>query len=465
MDSLAHHSSGQIECRPLPEEARVDPNLAGEASPWLDSYITFSREWSPRAYDGFHEAVALWLLSTIAARRVVLHFGGKRYTPLMIALASRTSLYAKTTTAEIGIDTLRTAGLDWLLAADDTTPQRFLYDMGMHVPHEYPGLLPPEQERTRNRLAFAGQQGWFYEEFGQKLHAMMREGGLMADFRGILRRFDSCPERYENRTLSRGTDIIMRPYLALLCNITPADLQPFAKSGSALWNDGFWARFAFVTPPIDSRSTAQFPVGERTIPHDLTAPLQEWHARLGMPQVIIQHAQHAPEGLRALCEPAQESACLLEDGIREAFYRYNDALLNLMSDEANTDLDGNYARFAEKALRIAMLLASLESQDHLQMRHWARGQEIAERWRASLHRLLIQVNEPTPSEGAQREEKILQIISKHGGGTAAEISRYIRGMSAYEVYKRLLILDKAGILKTTKTQRGTLRFHLATPES
>ena len=37
---------------------------------WLEEYVDLSRIWSPRAYDDFHEACGLWLLSTIAARRL-----------------------------------------------------------------------------------------------------------------------------------------------------------------------------------------------------------------------------------------------------------------------------------------------------------------------------------------------------------------------------------------------------------
>jgi hypothetical protein len=52
----------------LPDSAWIDPDLGQDACKWLDEYIDFSREWSPRAYDGFHIACGLWLLSTIAAR-------------------------------------------------------------------------------------------------------------------------------------------------------------------------------------------------------------------------------------------------------------------------------------------------------------------------------------------------------------------------------------------------------------
>ena len=63
----------------LPAEVQAKSDLGDNACPWLDGYIEFSRQMSPRGYDGFHEAIALWLLSTIAARRLVLMMGNKKF--------------------------------------------------------------------------------------------------------------------------------------------------------------------------------------------------------------------------------------------------------------------------------------------------------------------------------------------------------------------------------------------------
>jgi hypothetical protein len=54
-------------CPALPVRAKVDDERAAEASIFLDDYITFSKRWAPRAYDGFHEAAGLFALSTTAA--------------------------------------------------------------------------------------------------------------------------------------------------------------------------------------------------------------------------------------------------------------------------------------------------------------------------------------------------------------------------------------------------------------
>mgnify|MGYP000408210531 CR=1 FL=1 len=432
----------------LPASAQLPEQLGRDASPWLDNYIALSRRWSPRAYDGFHEAIGVWVLSVIAARRVALHLGGLRYPSLYIALVSKTSLYAKSTTADIGIDTLRTAGLDWLLASDDATPQKFISDLTRKVPDNYAVLPSDQQSRIQSRLALAAQRGWFYEEFGQKLAAMLKESGFMADFRGILRRFWDCPERYEYGTIARGTDTVEHPYIALLANCTPADMRNAANRGNALWNDGFLARFALVCPPQGTRSRARFPEGERVIPPNITLPLVNWHKRLGIPPVTLndsdgEYSVTVGDHLPQVCE--------LGENVRAAFYNYHDALSDLIAEESSTpDVDGNLTRLAEMALRIAMLLASLENDGHIELRHWARAQAITERWRASLYELYAQVNRADSSEEAALEEKIYRAIRQLGGrATAAQIARYIWSKSSTEIADQCERMCRTGALKSS----------------
>ncbi len=253
------------ECPPLPESAQLDPALGSNASPWLDAYIDFSRRWAPSAYDGFHEAVGLWVLSTVAARRVKLDFGGERYPSLYIANVARSSLWTKSTAHHIGSALLQACGLSFLLAPDEATPQALLCRMSVPATvTDWDARPAEEQERARQALAFAGQKGWDYDEFGAKVSAMMRDSGPMADFRGILRRFDDAPERYVYDTVARGENRLTRPYLALLASMPPANMAPYAKRGGALWHDGFWARFAFVAPGRGEQPPAgEFPEGAR----------------------------------------------------------------------------------------------------------------------------------------------------------------------------------------------------------
>lgn len=451
---------------PLPESARFDPALGDGVAHWLDEYVALSRLWSPRAYDDFHTACALWILSTIAARRVVCHLGGTRYTNLYIALVARSSLWAKSTTAKIVNQTLREAGLSWLLAPDDSTPQRFISDLVRRAPSDWDELDMAARGAASLRMAFPAQRGWFYEEMGQKIDAMLNVSGFMSDFRGILRSFDDCPEEYSYASIGRGLDPVQQPYIAMLGNMTPADLQRATHKSPGLWQDGFWARWAFVTPPGDSNSSrARFPEGERTIPGSLVEPIRAWHERLGVPGVDVEEKRSddgKPDGFTAFADPIHRTAVTVTPEAREAFYCYHDALLDVVEGLDNRDFDGNYARFAEKALRVAMLLASLENDDIITLPVWVRAQGIAERWRRSLHELYAQANEPPASEAVRREEQVMQIVVRLGEASPNEVRRYMRGLSNAEVTIILEGLANSGALvRVAETRKGMVRYALS----
>ncbi len=451
-----------LTCPPLPDHAQLPEHLGATASRWLDDYIAFSRTWSPQGYDGFHEAVGLWILSTVAARRVMAPLGGKRYTPLYIALVAKTGLYAKSTTASLGYDVLQAAQLDWLLAPDDMTPQKFISDLVGRVPANYHQLAPSEEKLVRQRLAMPAQRGWFYDEFGQFLSGMTKEGN-MADFRGILRRFDDCKPSYEYSTISRGSERVESPYLALLASMTPADLRSVAGRGSSLWSDGFLPRFALITPPKGERLKARFPDDLRMIPTSLVAPLQEWHTRLGVPEVSIRPITD-DKGRTTISYSVErgdlpEHCCPLGEGVLDAFYTYNEALRDMIAQGHNDDLDGNYVRFSEKALRIAVLLASLGNNGLIEMPHWARAQAICERWRASLHELISQLNETGPAEDEILEEKIIQTVQRLGLVTVREMKQQIRGIDTPRLRFKVQALAYAGVLEEVKSEQ-TVRYRL-----
>lgn len=465
-----HHDATALIARKQPEHvvmptlpAAVEAQAEGheEASPWLDAYVRFSRLWSPRAYDDFHESVGLWLLSTVAARRVMLNLGKPRYTNLYIALAARTSIYAKSTTAELAQSVLDAAGLGFLLAPDDATPQAFVRGLNYALPADWDRLDEAKRQQILRKLAFAAQQGWYFDEFGQKVSSMMREGGHMADFRGLLRKFDDTPSLYEYVTIGRGRDIVQRPYLALLANLTPADLKPYAKRGAALWNDGFWARFAFLTPPSGhERKRGRFPRESRTVPPELYEPLQQWHRRLGVPTVEID--ERTVDGGKSTHYELVPTAppthhCTLGKGVYDAFYTYNDALSDIIDNSAITDLDGNYTRLAEKALRVAMLLGSIENNNVIEMRHWARAQHIAETWRRNLHHLYQQVSEEqntNPAVGI--EQKVMDKIAERGPMTKREIYQYVADLdsrTATDLLKRMVEMGMLGHRQEGRTER------------
>lgn len=446
----------------LPKSCQLDPKLGAKACHWLDTYTDFSKEWSPRGYEGFHEACGAFILSTIAARRPVVHLGKARYPSLYIALTARTSAYSKSTTVGVAIATLKRAGLDYLLMPDNSTPQKFLMEMKATLPENYAELDDFGKARILNQLAFAAQRGWFYDEFGQGIAGMMRREGPLTDFRGLLRRFDDTPDRYESGTIGRGTDVVERPYLTMLASLTPADLAPFAQRGSSLWGDGFLARFALITPPVWARRRGRFPKGERIVPEHIFLPLQTWHQRLGIPNVdLLDEKTTGKDGkamstLRVKANPAEPTILELSEDVYEAFYAYDDGLNDICTRMSVEDLDGNYSRFSEKALRLATLFASFANAPKIQLDHWARAQTITEAWRGGLHYLHQQLNTPRVSDEVETEDRILGIIKRLRNPTTREIRQYSK-LPTRLINANLDGLEEVGLIN--KHQEGrTVRY-------
>ncbi len=453
---------------PLPDSVQLAPELGQDACPWLDNFCAFSTKWSPEAYPGYHEATGVWLLSVVAARRVAYHLGGLKYTPLYILLTARSGLTSKTTTTQVAIKVLQAAGLDWLLTTTDATPQRFISDLTAQPPENYARLSPEQQAEWQIRLAFAGQRGWYYDEFGTKIKAMLRENSVMADFFRLLLVFHEGEPFYEYRTRGR-TDRIERPYLALLGNVTPANLQKVAQRGSELWGDGFLARFALVTPPADyTYSSGRFPQERMVIPSSLTTPLQAWHQRLGQPRVRIEKAATPKDAPAEYCVSLSEFPCqelALAADAYEACYAYREALRGLINRSQGMDLDSYYIRLPEKAQRLAALFASLAQRPTLELSHWARAQAIVERWRVSIHHLYDQITAAhSLTEKAATEERIIQVIrnlTAQGTSTPTpnELRRYLH-LSVTELLPYLQTLCKAGVLCEVPRQRAATGYQL-----
>src|SRR5262249_11549596 len=158
---------------------------------------------------------------------------------------------------------------------------------------------------------------------------------------------------------------------------------------------------------------------EMTYPRPLLMTLASWHKRLGMPRVMVDpvlNDKGKPTGRYQVkpLQPHRETTYVVSPDVRQAFYAYDAAMHTLMGQMKNEDLDGSYARFPMKALRIAALLASLHddaTRHTIWPAQWYRGQQIAERWRQDLHTLRRQVNEQDDtSRESKGEQRVLAVL-------------------------------------------------------
>lgn len=448
---------------PLPPRASIP--YVPEPYSWLEQYAAHSAYWAPRAAPSYHKAVGLWVLSTIAARRVVVHMGSTPvYPTLFLALVSESTHWTKTTAAAIGLRMIKRANCGHLLAPDRTTPQFLLKLMAGIVPQEYGTKNAEEQAAMCTALGFAAQRGWFYEEWGGMLHQMRRMDSPHAELNKLLIVLEGGAETFETGTIQRGLERIESPYLALLGNATPHDLAPFMMEGTAWWHDGFWPRFVCVTPPQGvTPSRIPRPREAYQLPANLVLPLHEWHTRLGSPSVEILEEREANGKatgrwvgtIGALpCE-----TLTLDEAVYDAYETYNDALLEVVHQgNVHEDLSPWYGRAHEKALRVAMLLASMDgASSMITMPYWAEGQAMVEGWRTNLHQLVTMVAEKTPlSREGQRESRIESLCAQTGGLTAREIQRHLKGSTSEEVSKLLKSMVQIGSIRVVKSNKKIL---------
>jgi Protein of unknown function (DUF3987) len=386
----------------------------------------------------------------------------KIYTNLMIALFAKSSTNAKSTTAQVALDVLYEAGLGYHLTPKRISPQKLTSDMaGAHIPVNYHEMTPDQQERTRRRLAMAGQRGMFLDEFGKFVKSVLRKQSTNADFVSLLLEFDACPKDFDTSTFSRGGENIEAPYLSLLGCMTPPDLRENSRSGADFWTDGFWARFSFVAAPPDADKDETLELGLLPIPEELIDQLTAWDERLGVPECYldaIPGKDGEPSGKYTINRASlRETRAEMTDDAHAAFVRYRSALKALFKPLKHQDFNGSYIRLPETALRIAILMASLENNNLVEIRHWARAQELAELLRLSLHEMYSQVNasDMIESQGAKVEDEIIKHLTRHGALTVNTLrTSYMKQYSSKQLEEVLNAMIRGGTITKFKTSHS-----------
>lgn len=375
---------------------------------WLDEYIEFSRHMSPEGYEHFHEACGIWLLSVVAARRVHFLLGGApEYTQLYMMLTAISTEFAKTETAKNITRVLRAAQLDWLLLGQEASPESFVEELSRtKLPSDFNDLDSIVQYRIQQRLKFAGQGGWLYDEFGGLIDGMMSDRSYLSPFKSLLRVFYNCPPHHERRTKAHGTEFVREPYLVLLGLNTPIELRKYAKRGKRLWNDGFWARFGIVCPPPNVEplhQTRAYSVERASVPASIAQPLIDWHQRLG--------ERENPD------DPLPQTQIHFSPSIWEEYdnFRFELKLRRKDVDRTQhgaTDLFSYQARMPMQCLRIAALLASVEGGNIIEIRHWQRARRFCDVLLEGVANLYEFVNAGEPTREAEQESRVLRAIKK-----------------------------------------------------
>lgn len=455
----------ELGMRALPVSAQLPKDAAIGACPGLDEFVAYSSQAAPEAYPDAYPISGIWCFSAVAGRRVYLQLGPKKIYPnLYFAICARTTIVSKTETINVGKQLLQEAGFGHWLLPDRLSPQKLMSDMaGVMVPANFADLTSAQQERERKKLAVPGQKAWYYDEFGKLVQSITRKGSSMTDFSELLLQMYNCPSVYENSTISRGNEPIEDPFLTIIGSMTPANIRESAKRGSELWTDGFWARFGLICPPRDFIETNTWDMEPMSLPRTLITALQEWHERLGSPDCWIAPLTKEngdPTGKYQIeREAIKETACSITREAYGGYKRYREALRAMIVASTNEDLDGNYGRLPEMALRMAIVMASLSNNNRIELRHWAKAQELAELLRKNLHELYAQINAPTlPNEtqAGRLEDEIIKHMKKYPKGITINTLRtsYLKKHSSKQLEELLEAMCRAGTAEMIKTSHA-----------
>lgn len=455
----------------LPDSAQIPAENALQAG-WLDDYIEFSREESPAAWDTYHEACGLWLLSTLAARRIAVRptLTVTIWPNQFIALVGVSTLWRKSTTANVARHVLKAVGAGAMVYPYISTAENLISIMRPPRTAGKGWDSLPDEERLEQVEAWrwAHVKGLYVDELGVRIHSILNRRGVYAGLYQLLLQAGRG-EPLGQHTLGRGLESSDHGYVTLLGSMTPANLARMGNEDSELWADGFFSRFVFSCPPIEARpSTARWRHIEH-IPSEVLQPLAEWHKRLGQPKsgvMALLDEEDKPTGeYRPMVSIPAPELLTIAPAAYDGFYAYMDALTQIVyseSQEGNFTLAPSYASLPTAALRVAMLLASVEGLGQIQFRHWARGQHIAERWRESLHNLFEQVEEPKADPLASKVDKAFRVVQdewRRAGTPRVAISyitRRLRTLPKTEVLDLLTALAIRRLVKldSDKAENG-----------
>jgi hypothetical protein len=405
----------------LPQAALLAPELearAAEAGQWLDAYVSFACDVSPLTPPELHQSAGLWLGSVAIARRVRLRLRHDDLFPNLLMLwICDTTIYAKTTGLNIAKRFARSV-FPHLLAVSEFSPEALLDDFAGRQPLGLQDL--PEEDRSlwAERRDFAAQRGIVLDEAASLFSSFKRDYNAGLPY--YLLRLSDCDPEVEKLTRGAGKVVAHNTYLSFLGSTTAAALM--RADLDFLWGSGLWPRFALLTPSELPPWRSPKP-GHCDPPQALTRTLR----RL------------AEEKLPKPVYPAAPQACdaQLGDGVHAAWRAYARAMIRdiLTSPEApDKRLWGVYGRLPSQAFKVAVILAALDWAEGdgaavpmVSLAHWARGQTIAESWRASAHRLLDSLSNRRVVEEHNKEDRILHMILAAGA----------RGITARSIYRTL----------------------------
>jgi hypothetical protein len=391
-------------CPPLPDYAQLTAAQIAQATTagrWLDDYVSFASEASPLTPTSFHVAAGLFAGALAIARRLHLRVSVSTntiYPNLYLLFVGRSTRPRKTTALRVLRGLLRDAGMQRFLLAERQTPEALSLDLTTRLPSNFDNLAAETQAQWLDERAIAAQRGWLLEEASHLLDSFNRDysSGLLPL---VLDLYDASDHGPTRNTISRGREVIEKPYLSIFGCTTYGALAAHAEN-AAHWHNGLWARFALVGS--DNTGAWKFWPPPLDYPPDLVERLRFIaHKLLPMPEarIVTRETDSNDESRRVnevnVSPLLDSSEVVVTPQAWKAWEQYARAvsfdMLPKEPDAVPPRLYASYGRLGTMLVKVAMILATFDA-DRLPVTvdaaHVYRAQQIVEAWRAHLHGIL-----------------------------------------------------------------------------
>lgn len=432
-------------CPPLPAAARPPSAWETPCGFWLDAYCAALNDLLPMTPPDFHEAAGLFLVSLAIARRAALHLPWGAIYPNLYMLYIAPSGYGKSTTLGVMQRLIAQAGMDHLVQTGGMTPEALYASMSMTAPATYDAWHPDLRAMWVRERAFAAQRGFVIDEAGHFFDAMLTRE-YMNGMLGYLLEWYDCPDLVKRETVGGGRLMLRDLYPTLFAVANPTSMRRHLCDDQ-LWMNGWWPRVVLLTPEADP-TWVDTPFDAHGLPNDLARDLAAIFHRFPTPQVVI--GVDRGRTIATLADPPPAAAVPCTGAILQAWNAYRKAVTFDMIGDVDDVLRPWYQRLPTLLMKVAIALAVMDAPSPprpitMTPPHYARAQEIVERWRATVHRLW---DRETRHQEDALGERILGLLQRRApdgraGWTLRLLQQYLKQPGS-AISQALALLDDAG---------------------
>lgn len=421
----------EVEIPALPAKAqpRTEDLEAGrETGRWWQAYVAWAARTANESPVCYHEACGLWVAGLAISRRVYIAtpWGERVYPNLYVMLLGETTVHRKSTAYNLAVEQIVLKAIPHMRLPTPGSAEQFTKTLAGRMPDNFAELSPDDKTRLLAGRAFAAQRGLVWDELAGLFSSTKRD--FMAGLKQLLLELHGCPSLKEWETGKHGRTVIRNAALYILGATTPADL--LGVIGDENWRDGLLARFVIVMPDSGEADRPALETPDDAGRDDLVQRLKRIHQALPTLEVS--------EDPTASLPPDDVSRPLPFEAWDQA-HAYSQALRNLCRAENGLDerLKGFYGRLHVLALKVSLILAVSDWAERGQVdplpavtrTHWARAWQVAEAWRASLHRAIGAMDVTLDARQEQSDDrKVLFILRQYGptGCSGRELGKYAR---------------------------------------